>query len=82
MPTYDYQCFACDHTFELVQKITDDSITTCPECEKEEVKRIISATSFQLKGSGWYATDYGSGGSGSSGSNHPAPKKSDSKKGD
>ena len=58
MPTYDYQCFACDHVFEQVQKITEDAISKCPECGKEQVKRLVSATAFHLKGGGWYASGY------------------------
>ena len=69
MPTYEYKCSACGHQFEEFQKITDDALTDCPECKKPEVKRLISATSFQLKGSGWYKTDYGSSGSSAGASN-------------
>ncbi|MDD2942866.1 MAG: zinc ribbon domain-containing protein [bacterium] len=68
MPTYSYECFACGHKFEATQKITEDAISVCPECHKEEVKRIITASNFHLKGSGWYKTDYASGSSSSSSS--------------
>lgn len=63
MPTYDYQCGACGHRFEAFQKMSDDPITKCPECGEEQVKRLISATAFHLKGGGWYKTDYASNGS-------------------
>ena len=64
MPTYEYQCFACGHVFEAVQRMSDEALKTCPECHKDELKRLISATAFHLKGTGWYKTDYGSSGSG------------------
>jgi putative FmdB family regulatory protein len=60
MPNYDYQCFACDHVFEEFQKISDKPIEVCPKCGKHEVKRLVSATSFHLKGGGWYASGYSS----------------------
>ena len=59
MPIYEYQCDApaCGHTFESMQKVSDDPIGTCPVCEGSEVRKLISASSFVLKGSGWYQTD-------------------------
>jgi len=57
MPIYEYQCDNCG-VFEISQRITEDSLKKCPTC-KAKVKRLISNTSFMLKGSGWYATDYG-----------------------
>ena len=57
MPTYEYQCDSCG-VFEVTQRITEDPIKKCPTC-KSKVRRLISNTSFMLKGSGWYATDYG-----------------------
>lgn len=61
MPTYEYQCFACDHLFEASQKMSEDPISVCPSCgDTEQVRRLVSASSFHLKGSGWYKTDYGS----------------------
>lgn len=59
MPYYEYMCKACGHEFEEFQKITEPPVRTCPECGKRRVKRLISQTSFVLKGSGWYVTDYG-----------------------
>jgi len=57
MPIYEYQCENCGE-FEVTQKITDNPLKRCPTC-KGKVKRLISNTYFQLKGSGWYLTDYG-----------------------
>jgi len=58
MPFYEYQCQACGHEFEKLQKISDDALKDCPSCSKSELKKLISAAGFQLKGSGWYATDF------------------------
>ena len=58
MPTYDYKCLKCGHSFEAFQKITDEPLKECPEC-RGEVKRLISPGSgIIFKGSGFYATDY------------------------
>ena len=57
MPIYEYQCTKCGRRVEMMQKITDESLQTCPSC-KGQLRRLMSLTSFQLKGSGWYATDY------------------------
>ncbi|HEY3153271.1 MAG TPA: zinc ribbon domain-containing protein [Candidatus Binatia bacterium] len=56
MPIYEYKCQKCG-TFETTQKITDRPLARCPTC-KSKVKKLISNTSFQLKGTGWYITDY------------------------
>jgi len=56
MPIYEYQCQKCG-TIEVTQRITDKALAKCPTC-KSKVKRLISSTSFQLKGTGWYITDY------------------------
>lgn len=58
MPIYEYHCAKCGE-FEVSQRITDAPLKRCPSC-KSKVKKLISNTSFQLKGSGWYQTDYGS----------------------
>jgi putative FmdB family regulatory protein len=58
MPLYDYQCRACSHRFERIQKFSDPLVTTCPQCGKETVERLLSAPAVQFKGSGWYVTDY------------------------
>lgn len=58
MPTYEYQCPACGKHFEIIQKMSDDPITSCPECHKSGLQKLISGGTFQLKGAGWYVTDY------------------------
>ncbi len=63
MPVYEYECTACGHKFEELQKITDRPLATCPACHRRKVHRLISQSSFVLKGSGWYVTDYGKGNS-------------------
>jgi putative FmdB family regulatory protein len=60
MPIYEYLCARCEHEFEREQRITDAPVKTCPKCRSRRVKRLISQTSFVLKGSGWYADGYGS----------------------
>jgi putative FmdB family regulatory protein len=57
MPTYEYYCEKCKNTFETIQKINDKPLAKCPKGHTG-VKRLISNTSFVLKGSGWYVTDY------------------------
>jgi len=57
LPIYEYQCTKCGCRVEEMQKITDESLQTCPSC-KGQLRRLMSLTSFQLKGNGWYATDY------------------------
>lgn len=58
MPIYEYECSDCHHKFDLLQKINDEVVKTCPQCSKETAVRLVSAAGFQLKGSGWYATDF------------------------
>lgn len=65
MPSYDYRCADCSHVFEEFQRITAEPGATCPECGSDDCTRLISGGTFHLKGSGWYASDYG--GSGRSG---------------
>ncbi len=58
MPTYEYECLHCGHTFEVFQKMTDKALNKCPKCNKK-VKRLIgSGSGIIFKGSGFYATDY------------------------
>ncbi len=58
MPIYDFQCTSCGHKLELLRKISEPSTTTCPNCQQETFSKMLSAPSFQLSGSGWYATDF------------------------
>jgi putative FmdB family regulatory protein len=60
MPVYEYACEKCKHEFEAEQRISDEPIRTCPKCRARKVKRLISRTSFVLKGSGWYSDLYSS----------------------
>lgn len=60
MPIYEYECQLCGHRSEAMQKFTDDPLTTCVVCGGE-LRKLISHTSFVLKGTGWYVTDYASG---------------------
>ncbi|MBF0516217.1 MAG: hypothetical protein HQK97_03720 [Nitrospirae bacterium] len=59
MPIYEYQCTACGAELEQVQKITDEPLKECPSCGGQ-LKKLISSTTFVLKGTGWYVTDYAS----------------------
>ena len=57
MPIYEYACTKCGHHLEVMQKMNDKPLSRCPEC-KGKLEKQFSQTSFQLKGSGWYVTDY------------------------
>ena len=58
MPIYEYRCGSCGHQQEFLQKVSDAPLTTCPQCGKPSLSKLLSAAGFQLKGSGWYATDF------------------------
>ncbi len=81
MPTYDYRCNHCRHTFETFQSITDDCLTKCPKCGKSALQRLIGAgAGIIFKGSGFYITDYKRGSASSSaGSASGASSGSDAK---
>ncbi|MCE3045039.1 MULTISPECIES: FmdB family zinc ribbon protein [Legionella] len=74
MPIYEYECTSCHHHFDLMQKISDTPIRQCPQCFEDTAVRLISAAGFQLKGSGWYVTDFKN-------KNKPAQKKESSSEG-
>lgn len=58
MPIYEYRCSSCGHQHEFLQKLSDAPIRRCPQCGQEALEKMVSAAGFQLKGSGWYATDF------------------------
>lgn len=70
MPIYEYRCAACGHQEDFLQKVSDPVLSQCPACGKPQFQKQLSAAGFQLKGSGWYATDFKS---------KPAPQKTDAK---
>jgi putative FmdB family regulatory protein len=74
MPIYEYRCSSCGHQQEFLQKVSDAQLTTCTKCGKPTFSKLLSAAGFQLKGSGWYATDFKSSGS------KPASKSTDESK--
>ncbi|WP_372798192.1 FmdB family zinc ribbon protein [Litorivivens sp.] len=61
MPIYEYKCDDCAHELEAIQKMSDDPLVDCPQCNKPALKKCISAPAFRLKGGGWYETDFKSG---------------------
>jgi putative FmdB family regulatory protein len=67
MPLYEYQCEACAHRFEVIQKFSDPPVDTCPQCSGS-VKKLLSSPAIQFKGSGWYITDYARKGANAKGS--------------
>ncbi len=85
MPIYEYLCEKCEHEFEREQRITDPPVKTCPKCRSRKVTKLISRTSFVLKGGGWYNDLYSSakkdakGGTDSSGGADSSTSTSDSK---
>jgi len=58
MPIYEYRCGNCGHELEAIQKMSAPMLVSCPGCSHDALKRLISAPSFRLKGSGWYETDF------------------------
>lgn len=92
MPIYAYKCSACGHAKDVLQKISDDPLTECPGCHAATFTKQLTAAGFQLKGSGWYATDFkggstaapattpgGEGGSGGGGGDSAKPADSGGK---
>ena len=82
MPLYEYECDACGHRFEIIQKFSDGPPDACPQCGKGPLQRLLSSPAFQFKGTGWYVTDYaGKGKSGEKGGDKSGsePKSAESK---
>jgi putative FmdB family regulatory protein len=70
MPIYAYRCAACGHSRDVLQKMSDAPLSVCPQCGAEQFQKQVTAAGFQLKGSGWYQTDFRNG---SGGAAAPAP---------
>ncbi|MFJ3059205.1 FmdB family zinc ribbon protein [Herbaspirillum sp. NPDC087042] len=68
MPIYAYRCEACGFAKDVLQKISDDALTVCPSCNQDSFRKQLTAAGFQLKGSGWYVTDFRGNGSGAANS--------------
>ena len=75
MPIYAYRCSACGFEKDHLQKLSDPVLTTCPECRSESYAKQLTAAGFQLKGNGWYATDFKNGGKNNSSSANTPPCK-------
>lgn len=58
MPIYAYRCESCGHAMDVLRKVSDPALTTCPACGAETLRKQVTAAGFQLKGSGWYVTDF------------------------
>jgi len=58
VPIYEYKCESCSHKFEQLQKMSDPVLKQCPECQQPDLRKLISSAGFQLKGNGWYVTDF------------------------
>ena len=86
MPIYEYQCDACGHRLETLQKISEPPLKDCPACGKPTLRKLVSAAAFQLKGTGWYVTDFRDKGAGKKagkeGADKPAPDGGKSEKPD
>ncbi|EJO33208.1 FmdB family zinc ribbon protein [Achromobacter marplatensis] len=77
MPIYAYKCSACGHAKDVLQKISDAPLSVCPECGQSTFSKQVTAAGFQLKGSGWYVTDFrGNGSGGAAPTSTPAPSDS------
>jgi putative FmdB family regulatory protein len=72
MPIYEYRCADCGYQKEYLQRMSDAPLTDCPECGKRSFNKLVSAAGFQLKGGGWYATDFKNSGRGRKDSDKPS----------
>ena len=77
MPIYEYRCELCGQEHEVLQKVSEPPLTDCPSCHKPGLQKLLTAAGFQLKGSGWYATDFKGGAKKSE--DKAKPEKSESK---
>lgn len=82
MPIYEYECSACGHRLEIIQKFSDAPLAECPACGKSALHKLLSAPSFHLKGSGWYQTDFKDGGKKKPAETAPAEAAAETKAGD
>lgn len=81
MPIYEYRCGACGFQKEYLQRMSDAPLTDCPECGKSEFNKMVTAAGFQLKGNGWYVTDFkNKGGKSDKAKDKPAESKSEAPK--
>ena len=78
MPIYAYRCSACGHAKDVLQKISDPVLSTCPACGVEAFSKQVTAAGFQLKGSGWYVTDFRNGSKSGTSSTAPSTKSDES----
>ena len=79
MPIYEYRCGACGFQKEFLQRLNDKPLTVCPECGKRAFSKMVTAAGFQLKGTGWYATDFRGGAKSTAGSEGSDGKPADAK---
>ena len=78
MPLYEYECDACHQRFERIRKFSDPPLETCDKCGKGPVRKLVSSSAIQFKGSGWYVTDYARKSGSSSGTSGPSSDASSS----
>jgi putative FmdB family regulatory protein len=81
MPIYAYRCDSCGHEKDVLRKLSDAPLTQCPACGKDTFSKQVTAAGFQLKGSGWYVTDFRGGNSGANGASKDAAAKPDASAG-
>lgn len=79
MPIYEYRCGKCGFQKEFLQRMSDAPLTACPECGKRSLRKLVTAAGFQLKGTGWYATDFKGGGAKPAATQNKAEAKAETK---
>lgn len=82
MPIYEYACKSCEHVFDALQRMADPVLVDCPECGEAELRKLLSAPKFRLKGKGWYETDFKTGDKRNIAGDADASSSSDDKKTD